>query len=284
MPVSLTLAPRFASFTLTARPFTPVVMLQELRLFLTAIQFFTRIPVPAWVGHSAQQLDQAARYFPLVGMMVGALSAAVLWLCAQVLPLSLAVGISMTAGILITGAFHEDGLSDFVDGLGGGYTIEKTLAIMKDSRVGAYGVIALVLVLLIKFQSLLELCNAHSWLLVAAALIAAHSFSRLMATSIMLTQRYIRDDDTARAKPAAQQISPASFAIATLTGIASLALLFAAGAPVVNLSSAVFAALVMRMYLAWRLQKRLGGYTGDCLGAVQQLTELAFYLGLLAAI
>ncbi|MEQ1629907.1 MAG: adenosylcobinamide-GDP ribazoletransferase [Gallionella sp.] len=259
-------------------------MLQQLRLLLTAVQFFTRLPVPDWVGHSAGQLNQASRYFPLVGMVVGALSAAILYSSAQVFPLSVAVLLSMIASILITGAFHEDGLSDFVDGLGGGFTREKVLAIMKDSRIGAYGVIALVLALLIKFQSLLALCHAHSWQFLAAALIAAHSFSRLMATSIMLTQRYIRDDDTARAKPAAQQISTVSFTIATLTGIASLALLFAAGEPVVNLSSAVFAAIMMRMYLAWRLRKRLGGYTGDCLGAVQQLTELAFYLGLLVII
>jgi adenosylcobinamide-GDP ribazoletransferase len=259
-------------------------MLQELRLFLTAIQFFTRIPVPAWVGHSAQQLEQAARYFPLVGICVGALSAVMLWLGAQVLPLSLAVGLSMAASILITGAFHEDGLSDFADGMGGGHTLEKTLAIMKDSRVGAYGVIALVLVLLLKYQALLALGDKHALPLLAAALIAAHSVSRLMAASIMLTQRYIREDDSARAKPAAQQISATSFAIALLTGIAAVGILFAAGVHVVAIFAAVAAALLMRSYLAWRLKKRLGGYTGDCLGAVQQLSELAFYLGLLAAL
>lgn len=258
-------------------------MLHELRLFLTAVQFFTRIPVPAWVGHSAQQLDQAARYFPLVGICVGVLSAATLWLGAQVLPLSLAVGLSMVASILATGAFHEDGLSDFADGMGG-YGKEKVLAIMKDSRVGAYGVIALVLVLLLKYQALLELCSAQSPLFVVAALVAAHSISRLMATSIMLTQHYIRDDDSARAKPAAQQISHASFAIALLTGAAAIGILFAAGAHPASVLAAVTAAFLMRMYLAWQLQKRLGGYTGDCLGAVQQLSELAFYLGLLSTI
>lgn len=259
-------------------------MLQELRLFLTAVQFFTRIPVPAWVGHAAQQLEQAARYFPLVGICVGALAAAALWLGAQVLPLSLAVGLSMAASILATGAFHEDGLSDFADGMGGGHSREKMLAIMKDSRVGVYGVIALVLVLLLKYQALLELCSAQSPLFVAAALIAAHAISRLMAASIMLTQRYIRDDDSARAKPAAQKISPASFAIALITGLAALGILFAAGAHIATILAAVGTAFLMRVYLAWRLQKRLGGYTGDCLGAVQQLSELAFYLGLLAVI
>jgi adenosylcobinamide-GDP ribazoletransferase len=259
-------------------------MLQQFRLFLTAVQFFTRIPVPAWTGHSPQQLHQAARYFPLVGIVVGLLSAASLWLTAQVLPLSLAVGLSMVAGILITGAFHEDGLSDFADGMGGAFTPDKALAIMKDSRVGAYGAIALVMVLLLKYQSLLELCRVHTLLFMTAVLIAAHSISRLMAVSIMLTQRYIRDDDTARAKPAAQRLSPASAAIALLSGMAAIVLLYAAGAPLSSLLAAMTAALLMRSYLAWRLQKRLGGYTGDCLGAVQQLTELAFYLGLLAAI
>ncbi|HEX5365031.1 MAG TPA: adenosylcobinamide-GDP ribazoletransferase [Gallionella sp.] len=258
-------------------------MLRELRLFLTAVQFFTRIPVPAWVGHSAQQLAEAARYLPLVGVLVGALTAATLWLAAQVLPLSLAVGLSMAAGILITGAFHEDGLSDFADGFGGGHTKEKMLAIMKDSRVGAYGVIAIALVLLLKYQALLELCRMHTPQFAIAALIAAHAVSRLMAASIMLTQRYAREDDSTRAKPAAQ-LSPASFAIALVTGAAALGLLILSSPQATPVITAVSAALLMRVYIGWRLQKRLGGYTGDCLGAVQQLSELAFYLGLLVVI
>ena len=256
-------------------------MLRELRLFLSAVQFFTRIPVPAWVGHSEQQLDQVARYFPLVGICVGLISEAALWLGAHVLPLSLAVGLSMAASILVTGAFHEDGLSDFADGMGGGQSKEKALEIMKDSRVGAYGVIALMLVLLLKYQALLALNNMHSLLFAGAALIAAHAVSRLMAASIMLTQQYVRDDDSARAKPAAKPLSHTSFSIALLISIATLDILFAAGAKTAAVFVAIVAALLMRMYLAWRLQKRLGGYTGDCLGAVQQLSELAFYLGLL---
>lgn len=258
-------------------------MLQQLRLFLTAVQFFTRIPVPAWVGHSPQQLEQAARYLPLVGMLVGALAAVALYLFALVLPLSLAVGLSMVAGILVTGAFHEDGLSDFADGFGGGHTKEKMLEIMKDSRVGAYGAITLVLALLLKYQALVELAGQHPLMLVAAALVAAHAVSRLMAVSIMLSQRYVREDDSARARPAAQ-LGRASFAIALLTGIAALGLLYVAGANLSAITSAAACALLMRAWLAWRLQRRLGGYTGDCLGAVQQLSELAFYFGLLAAL
>lgn len=258
-------------------------MLRQLRLFLTAVQFFTRLPVPAWVGHSAQQLEQAARYLPLVGMLVGAIAAAALYLTAQALPLSLAVGLSMVASILVTGAFHEDGLSDFADGFGGGHTKEKMLAIMKDSRVGAYGAIAIVLALLLKYQALVELCGQHSLPFVAAALVAAHAVSRLMAASLMLTQQYVREDDSARARPAAQ-LSRTSFAVALLTAAAALGLLHAAGANVATVFAAAIAALLMRAWLAWRLQRRLGGYTGDCLGAVQQLTEIAFYLGLLTAL
>lgn len=258
-------------------------MLRELRLLLTAVQFFTRLPVPAWVGHSAQQLEQAARYLPLVGILVGALSASVLWLSAQVLPLTLAVGLSIVAGILITGAFHEDGLSDFADGFGGGHTKEKILAIMKDSRVGAYGVIAIALVLLLKYQALLELCRLHTPRYALAAIIAAHTVSRLMAASIMLTQHYVREVDSARARPAAQ-LSPSSFAIALAISAAALYYLFITAPQATPVISAITAALLMRIYLAWRLRVRLGGYTGDCLGAVQQLSELAFYLGLLVVL
>lgn len=259
-------------------------MLQQLRLLFSAVQFFTRIPVPVWTGHSAQQLNQSARYFPAVGLLVGSISAATLWLTALLLPLSLAVVLSMIASILITGAFHEDGLSDFVDGMGGGYTPEKILSIMKDSHTGAYGVIALVLALLVKYQALLALCNSHSLAFVCAVIITAHAVSRLMAVSIMFSQTYVRHDDSARAKPAAQSLSHTSYVIALLTGAAALCLLIAAGASTSSLLIAFACAFLLRIYLALLMFKNIGGYTGDCLGAVQQLTEIAFYLGLLATL
>lgn len=256
-------------------------MLQQLRLLLTAVQFFSRIPVPSWVGHTPAQINQAARYFPLVGVIVGALAAATLYLSSAVLPLALAIALGMLASIMITGAFHEDGLSDFVDGMGGGYTREKILAIMKDSHAGAYGVIALILALLLKFQALLALSDRHATIFVCAALIAAHAFSRLLAVSVMLTQRYVRDGDSARAKHAAQGMTRSSFVIALLTGMAGIIPLLLSGCSVASLLAAVVVAVLLRAYLGWQLQKKLGGYTGDCLGAVQQISEIGFYLGLL---
>ncbi len=259
-------------------------MLNELRLFFTAVQFFTRLPVPAWVGHSSHQLEQSSRYLPLVGMLVGLGAVAVLWLGTLLLPLPLAIALSMAASILMTGAFHEDGLSDYADGMGGGHSREKILAIMKDSRVGAYGVIALIIVLLLKYQSLQAIGASHGLWLLCAALVSAHSFSRLLAASLIRTQDYVRNDDSARARPAALRMSLGSFVIAALTGFASLLFLSEAGASPAAIAGAASAALLARAWLARHLKQRLGGYTGDCLGAVQQLSEIAFYLGLIACL
>ena len=100
----------------------------------------------------------------------------------------------------------------------------------------------------------------------------------------MMTQQYVRADDSARARPAAQMLSRISFVIALLTGVAAIALLAIVGASIVSVITALACALLLRIFLARQLQKILGGYTGDCLGAVQQITEIGFYLGLLAAL
>ena len=255
--------------------------MQQLRLFFTALQFFTRIPVPRWVGHTAEQLNQAARYFPLVGALVGTVAGLVLWLAAQGLPLSVALLLSMAVGIWLTGAFHEDGLSDYADGMGGGYTREKILAIMKDSRVGAYGVIALVLVLLLKYEALLALANRYTLLQMGAVLVAAHTLSRMLALGVMRWLPYVREDETARAKPLAQQLSVASAVIALLTGVLALTLLYFYGVNLFNIINMLLISTALLLLLARQMRKQLGGYTGDCLGAVQQITEVGLYLGLL---
>ena len=149
---------------------TPWTLLrEELRLFFTALQFFTRIPVPAWVGWSPEQLNASARHFPSVGLLVGALCAAALLAGLAWWPAPVAVLLSMALGVLLTGAFHEDGLADSCDGFGGASQRERVLAIMKDSRVGSFATIGVVLVLGLKFQLLLTL--AATW--PAGALAAA---------------------------------------------------------------------------------------------------------------
>ena len=147
----------------------------ELEYFFGAIRFFTRLPVPAWVGHSSEALASSTRYFPAVGLVVGGIAALVFFLTSYVWPLTLAVLVSMAATLYITGAFHEDGWSDTIDGLGGGWEKERVLAIMKDSRIGSYGAAALIIMLLAKFCALIELKPS----LIPLAMIAGHVLSRL---------------------------------------------------------------------------------------------------------
>ncbi|MBI2307994.1 MAG: adenosylcobinamide-GDP ribazoletransferase [Rhodocyclales bacterium] len=243
---------------------------RELDYFFGAVRFFTRLPVPAWVGHSAAALNHSARYFPLVGLLVGLIGALVFAFASFFLPKTLAVLLAMAATLLVTGAFHEDGWADMVDGFGGGWTRERTLEIMKDSSIGSYGTIALVLLLLGKFMALVEL----DMLLVAPALIAGHALSRLCATSLLRFLDYAREEG--KAKPLATRISAGELALAAAFGLVALLPLPAVGAFVGVLFAAAATAFMARKFM-----KRLGGYTGDCLGATQQVAELAFYFGLL---
>jgi adenosylcobinamide-GDP ribazoletransferase len=246
---------------------------QEAEAFFGAVRYFTRLPVPAWVGHSQEALDRAARYFPLVGILVGVLGGLTFLLATFVLPVSLAILLSMAATLLVTGAFHEDGLADAADGFGGGWSRPQVLAIMKDSRIGSYGAIAVALMLLAKFNALLELPD--EW--IAPAMVAAHAASRFCSTSLIYALDYARDDDSARAKPLAVCLGTGSLAVAGLFGVAPLALL-----PWQAAGAGLLLAALTTLFAARYFVKRIGGYTGDCLGATQQLAELALYLGFLA--
>ena len=246
---------------------------RELGYFLGAVGFFTRLPVPGWVGHSAAALSQCARYFPAVGLLVGGIGALVYWLALHLWPQPVAVLLSMAATLYATGAFHEDGLSDTADGLGGGWDKARILAIMKDSRVGSYGVVALVLALLGKFALLSGIDAA----LVPAALLAGHAVSRFGATLIMATLDYARDEESSKSRPATHRPSLASLLLAA--GFALLPLLLL---PLAKALAGIVLAALAATWLAAKFQRWLGGYTGDCLGAVQQVTEILFYLGLMA--
>lgn len=245
----------------------------ELACLFAAIRFFTRLPVPAWVGHSQQQLDQAARYFPLVGAIVGAIGAAVTLGASKVLGTEIGILLGMAATVLATGAFHEDGFADTCDGFGGGWDRTQILAIMKDSRIGSYGAVGIALLLLTKFVALGKLDPAH----LAAALIAAHAASRFAAVMLIFALDYVREEQ-ARAKPLARRVSASELMVAAAFGLAP-ALLLPPTQALVALGLAALATLCMGRYF----RARIGGYTGDCLGAVQQVAELAFYLGLLCA-
>jgi adenosylcobinamide-GDP ribazoletransferase len=250
----------------------------QVRLFFTALQFFTRLPVPRWVGFEPDWLHHASRYFPLVGLLVGGATAAVYWATALLLPSALAVLLSTAAGIYMTGAFHEDGFADACDGLGGGVTRERALEIMKDSRIGAYGAIGILLLLAVKCAALAHLPP----LAAVAALVCAHPLSRLMAASLIWRMDYARAEG--KAKPMAQQMSGAEFAIGAACCVPPLLLAAASGwLAWPKLAGGILAMALVAYWFARKCARRLGGYTGDCLGAVQQLCEAVFYLCVLAA-
>ncbi|SHN44651.1 cobalamin-5'-phosphate synthase [Duganella sacchari] len=252
--------------------------MHQLRLFFTALQFFTRLPIPGWVGFDPAWLNQASRYFPLVGVVVASITGGAYALASYFLPAPVAVVISTAAGIYATGAFHEDGFADMCDGFGGGMTQERVLEIMKDSRIGAYGAIGTLCMLALKLVTLSMLPP----LAAIGALFVAHPLSRLMAASLIWRLDYARAEG--KAKPLAQKMSNREFLIAALTVALPV---MAAGAlhwlPVSALFSGVVATAIATFWLARKCVHRIDGYTGDCLGAVQQVTEVMFYLCVLAS-
>lgn len=276
-------------------------MTQFIRHFLLAVQFFTRIPVTgalaAWVGYSPAMLRASAAHFPGIGWLVGGVAAGVYALLMALLPPGLftplvAAALSTVATVLLTGAFHEDGLADLSDGLGGSSDAPRALEIMKDSRVGAFGALALVLVLGCKL-SLIALLGAletgmqdgdelvlalDPWL-VPAALLAAHVVSRGLPLLLIRVLPHVGDTATSKSKPLADQISLASLGAAFLWCFMALALASYALDAIALIAACSFAVIAL-LWMGRVFSRRLQGFTGDCLGATQQVCEVAFYLGL----
>ncbi|CAB3782598.1 adenosylcobinamide-GDP ribazoletransferase [Paraburkholderia fynbosensis] len=247
--------------------------LAELRYFFTALGYFTRVPVPRWVGYEPHYLNAAARYFPLVGALIGALSALVYLAALRVLPAGVAVLLSMAASLLATGAFHEDGLADCVDAFGGAYNRSDALRIMHDSRIGAFGAIALVIALALKWQTLTVLPPLRA----ASLMIAAHAASRACAISYLATLDYVRAEG--KAKPVAQRLSGPALLCTALFGLPWLLWPNGPGVPDWRFAAVTLAVLIaLRFALGRYFVKRIGGYTGDCLGFAQQIFELIIYL------
>jgi adenosylcobinamide-GDP ribazoletransferase len=260
--------------------------MQALRHYLLAVQFFTRIPITgrlaAWVGYSPAMLRASAAHFPGIGWLAALLSTAVYaalhWALAPN-PLGPAVGavFCTIATVLMTGGFHEDGLADVADGLGGSYDRERALDIMKDSRIGAFGAMALVLALLAKL-SLLALLGAHSLLAAVAALVGAHVLSRFWPLLIVRSLPHVGDTARSKSKPLADQISGPALVAAVIWCFVPLALVWQAQAAIFLIASVLASAFAAAWMARW-FARRLQGFTGDCLGATQQVSEIGFYLG-----
>ncbi|MGI9582247.1 adenosylcobinamide-GDP ribazoletransferase [Chryseobacterium sp. RRHN12] len=252
------------------------ILKNELIYFATALMFFTRIPVPFTVPYSSEIMNKSQKYFAWVGLLVGLINAVVLFFSTMLFNLEIGIVLMMIAGVLLTGAFHEDGFTDMCDSFGGGYGKEKILTIMKDSRVGAYGTIGIILLFALKFYSIQALGSVGDQpVRVLGIIILAHTVSRFISGTMIYTHQYVTDIDVSKSKPLANKPLDGT---ALLVGFISVLVAFAL-IPDWRLIFAFALAYAGKIYMGWYFKKHIGGYTGDCLGSVQQVCEVLFYLG-----
>jgi adenosylcobinamide-GDP ribazoletransferase len=235
-------------------------------LLICAVQFLTRLPTPRLKDFQPDWIARSARYFPLVGQVVGLISAAVWLLAGLVWPGLPAAVLAAGAGVIATGGFHEDGLADTADGLGGGQSKAQRLEIMKDSRIGSYGAIALGLMLVLKVSLLAGLSPWRG----AIALLVAHGGARAAAVMVMTLVPYAGDPAAAKVKPVPEGVRWPEAAAALAFGGLPLTLI-GPGHAMLAIALAGGSTVCMAL-LARRL---IGGVTGDVLGAVEQLAEAA---------
>lgn len=246
-------------------------MKKEIEIFLTSLMFYTRIPSPININYKPEYINKATRYFPLIGWIVGSISFGAYWVGTFLFNTPIAIVFSLIAGIITTGAFHEDGLADMYDGFGGGWTKEKILDIMKDSRVGAYGAIALIFLFLLKYTTITALIGYIEHLAayqIALYFISYHSIARLTAINIVFTSSYSREDATSKVKPIAKSHGSKEIIGAYFFGLSPLFLL-----QNLNFLVVVVPLFIVFWYTKRYFEKWIDGYTGDCLGAVEQIAE-----------
>ncbi len=244
----------------------------ELNLFYLALSFFTCLPVPKKMKYTSELLSQSNRYFSLVGLLLGIIIASSFYIFSLVFPLIVNILLIMMISLLLTGAFHEDGLTDMADGIGGAFEPKQRLAIMKDSRIGTYGAATLIITLALKFSLLLTLAQ-HSDFTLIAALLLGYSLSRTLAASLISALPYISDENSSKSDSFVQLQTSQDIIILILFGAMPLFLF----SLYILLSIVLTLFLFRTIFIRW-LTAKIGGYTGDCLGAAQQVSELLIYL------
>jgi len=225
--------------------------------------------------YSPTLLNKSGRYFSLVGLLIAGLLSVIFTLLSSVFPDTINIALLIIVSLFLTGAFHEDGLADMADGIGGGMTLEKRLTIMKDSRIGTYGAVTLFMALALKLLLLIEIVQFNYLI---PSIILAYALSRAVAASLIYDLPYVADIDTSKSKPLAS--NQTSFELKLLLAIGIIPLIVFSVMTTLLILLTLF---VFRILFKHWLIKRLGGYTGDCLGACQQISELLIYLVIVAS-
>lgn len=257
-------------------------MKKQFHIFITALTFYTRIPDYFNIPYTESYLNQSTRYFPLVGWIVGVISFLTFYVSNYLFNIDIAIIISLISGVLTTGAFHEDGFADFFDGFGGGWNTDKILDIMKDSRVGTYGLVSTIFLFSLKFFSLKYLLSEseikNSQLLIFFIFIVYHSLARSTAIQLSFLIPYSRKDGLSKVKPIAKSFTKINIILSLFFGLIPLVFLC-----LYKMSSLflIVPLIFLILYFKNYLLKWIGGYTGDCLGAVEQIAEVSILLSLM---
>ena len=239
-----------------------------MKRLLAAFIFFTRLPLGRIMAVPADCFKNVVPYWPIVGWLTGGILAGTLWLLAQVLPLQVAWIGAIAVRLLVTGCLHEDGLADFCDGFGGGTTRERTLAIMKDSHIGTYGVVGLIVYFLLWSQMIVFPLG-----ILCAVAFCADVYSKWCVSHMVNLLPYARKEEESKAKVLYSRMTLPEVMAGTIAGWLPLLFLQPVGWGV-----ACFCPPIVFLLLCGWMKRRIGGYTGDCCGATCLLCELSFYL------
>lgn len=243
-----------------------------MKKWIAALIFFTRLPLYKWVEIPSGYYKNLVAYWSMAGWLTAGVTALTLWLAAQVVPMQAAVILAIGARLLFTGALHEDGLADFFDGFGGGRTRDRILAIMKDSHIGTYGVIGLIFY----FALWVTLLSALSPTMAALIILAADPAAKFASSMIINRLPYARKVEESKALVVYTPMSKSELIISALFGMLPLLAFFS---PIYWLAI-LFPLLFMLLFTRY-LRIRIGGYTGDCCGALFLLNELILILSLI---
>ena len=235
---------------------------------LATLIFFTRLPFWRIKQVDAEHYKHVVPYWPLAGWLTGGIMAGVLWLAGQVMPLSVAWIVAIVARLLVTGCLHEDGLADFCDGMGGGVTRERVLTIMKDSHIGTYGVIGLILYFLFLIQM-----SALPLDLLCPIVFVGDVWSKFVSSHIINILPYARKEDEAKNKTIYQRMSALEAFIGALLGTIPAAVLLPK-----TYWPALLAPVAVFILLVWLIKRRIQGYSGDCCGALFLISELTYLI------
>lgn len=253
------------------------VLGRERRALGAAFTFMTRLPIGSLASHDPADLPASATYFPVVGVVVGLIGATVYVLAERLWAPPIAVLLSIIATVRATGAFHEDALADALDGFGGGWTRDQVLAIMKDSRVGSYALVGVALVIALKFATLAVAASIVTAREVAAVIVAGHTLGRWSSLPLIRWQAYVRPsvpgERPSAGRPFVASVSNARLVAGTVIAIAIVIVALEWRAWIAGLVTIGVTALAARYF-----SRRIGGITGDALGAANQIVEVAVYL------